>query len=323
MAAVCALLASAAHAQKPQAPPPNAVGAAPAAAPADPDLAERASREDGGEVTLIVTNGTRAPIRVNWVDHDGQEGTSEDTVGPGESAELGTTFAGHFFRVRSTEGNAVLSEFRVKDNGGRFEIAIAGSGAAAAPAAPAGGEGPDGKKAAPVAAAKGGHGGVAVPAKGPHVELEVARRNLKSDLQQQIDEFLKLHNDARAEVGLPALTWDPKLAAVAQQWAETLAARGDELEHNTAIEYGENLAGYLPQYGERPVHGAKMWYDEIEGYTGQEIGAPEPPVVGHYTQMVWRSTARVGFGMAMTPSGMAILCANYSPGGNTIGERPY
>lgn len=332
--AFCVCLALSAHAQKRQAAPQNAMNAAPAA-PAGGDLAEKKSREDGGQVTLIVTNATAAPIRVNWVDHDGKEGTSEDTIPAGDTVEMGTTTAGHFFRARAVKGNAVLKEFRVKDNGGQFKIAIAASGAAPAPAAKAESaaapvaKAADAKPvekqpaAAPAAAVKGGRKGVTVPAKGPQVDLEVARKNLKANMPQQINEFMKLHNDARAEVGLPPLTWDPQLAAVAQKWAETLAARGDDLEHNTSIKYGENLAGYLPQYGERPVHGAKMWYDEIKSYTGQKIGDPEPPVVGHYTQMVWRSTTHVGFGIAMAPSGMVILCANYNPGGNMIGETPY
>lgn len=305
--------------------PQNLVIAALESAQTPADLAEKKSKDEGGEVTLIVTNKTPIPIRVNWVDQDGKEGVSKDTIAAGATLEMGTTFAGHFFRARAIDGNTLLQEFRVKDDGGKFKISIVAEGNPAEMGlekpiddnpAPA-------PNPAPAADAAAHQGGVVVPAKGPEVSIEIARKNLKVNMQQQIDEFMKLHNDARAEVGLPPLTWDPKLAEVAQKWAESLAAKGDDLEHNTSIKYGENLAGYLPQYGERPVHGAQMWYDEIKGYKGQKIGDPEPPVVGHYTQMVWRSTTHVGFGMAMAPSGMVILCANYNPGGNMIGETPY
>ncbi|MBL9131252.1 MAG: hypothetical protein JNG86_08640, partial [Verrucomicrobiaceae bacterium] len=44
---------------------------------------------------------------------------------------------------------------------------------------------------------------------------------------------------------------------------------------------------------------------------------------GHYSQMVWRQSTHVGFGIAMTKKGMVMLCANYSPAGNMIGEHPY
>ncbi len=39
--------------------------------------------------------------------------------------------------------------------------------------------------------------------------------------------------------------------------------------------------------------------------------------------MVWRGSSRVGFGVAMTKSGMVMLCANYDPAGNMMGEHPY
>ena len=164
-------------------------------------------------------------------------------------------------------------------------------------------------------------GPVVVPQKGAQVDIGIARRMLKADMDTLIAEFMKLHNDARAEVGVPPLQWDDKLAAYAQQWAENTAARS-KMEHRPDGKYGENLAGYLPQYGERPVHGAKMWYDEKKDYNGEKVGQ-ERKVVGHYTQMVWRKSTHVGFGIAMQKDGMVMLCANYSPAGNMIGEHPY
>jgi pathogenesis-related protein 1 len=175
---------------------------------------------------------------------------------------------------------------------------------------------------ATLAGAQDGPNGSTIPKAGPHVEIAVARKKLRDDMPKQIAEFMKLHNDARAEVGVPPLEWDDGLAAYAQEWAETIAAR-DEMEHRPNGKYGENLAGYLPQYGERPVHGAKMWYDEIKEYHGEKIDGQNFQQFGHYTQMVWRKTTRVGFGMAMTPKGMVMLCANYAEAGNMMGEHPY
>jgi uncharacterized protein YkwD len=169
---------------------------------------------------------------------------------------------------------------------------------------------------APVA--KGGP--AQAPAKGGQVDIETARKQLRADMPAKIAEFMKLHNDARAEVGVPPLQWDEKLAAYAQEWAENTAARS-KMEHRPNGKYGENLAGYLPEYGERPVHGAKMWYDEKKDYRGEKIR--EGMNTGHYTQMVWRQSTHVGFGIAMQKDGMVMLCANYSPAGNMIGEHPY
>lgn len=165
--------------------------------------------------------------------------------------------------------------------------------------------------------------GVVVPDKGPQVSIETARKKLRDNMKSQIAEFMQLHNDARAEVGVAPLEWDAKLAAYAQQWADHLAAKGSDLEHRPNNKYGENLAGYLPQYGDRPVHGAKMWYDEKKDYHGEAISDTNYMTFGHYTQMVWSKTTKVGFGMAMAPDGMVILCANYEDAGNMIGEKPY
>jgi len=314
-----------------QAKPKKAVNAA--ASQSASDLADKRSKEEGKQVTLIVTNTTPIPIRVNWVDHEGKEGVSQDVIAAGATVEMGTTTAGHFFRARAIDGNTFLQEFRVKDNGGKFKISIAAQGNPAemglekpidAPA-DSGKSTPAQKtsstdKTAP-AKVSGQTGKVVIPAKGPTVSVAEARKHLKDNMPQKINEFMKLHNDARAEVGVSPLTWDSKLAAVAQKWADTLAAKGDDLQHSSNSPYGENLAGYLPEYGENPVHGAGMWYAEIKDYKGQKIGSAD--TTGHYTQMVWRGTTHVGFGIAMTKSGMVILCANYNPAGNMMGELPY
>ena len=66
-----------------------------------------------------------------------------------------------------------------------------------------------------------------------------------------------------------------------------------------------------------------MWYDEKKDY--RDVGpmtATNYANCGHYTQMVGRRSSRVGFGVAMAPDGMAILCANYDPAGNMQGEHP-
>jgi pathogenesis-related protein 1 len=164
--------------------------------------------------------------------------------------------------------------------------------------------------------------GKPLPKNGPHTSIEAARGKLRENMQQQIDEFMQLHNDARAEVGAPPLVWDEGIAAYAQEWAEQIAAE-DKMEHRPGGKYGENLAGYLPEYGERPVHGAHMWYEEIKDYKGGKMEGDNYRDVGHYTQMVWRKSTRVGFGMAMTKNGMVMLCANYEVAGNMDGEHPY
>ena len=132
--------------------------------------------------------------------------------------------------------------------------------------------------------------------------------------------FMLIHNNARAEVGVGPVQWDPTLAAYAQQWADQLARTG-KFEHRPNGKYGENLAGFHPPDG--PDAGARMWLAEKKDFRGEKIDDRNFMKVGHYTQMVWRGTQRVGYGTAKNSKGMWILVANYDPAGNMLGEHPY
>lgn len=71
----------------------------------------------------------------------------------------------------------------------------------------------------------------------PQLLNEKAKRDLSEDEQQA----LKLHNDARAAVGVPDLEWDAGLAADALAYAQELVNIG-HLEHSSGSGEGENLS---------------------------------------------------------------------------------
>ena len=62
-----------------------------------------------------------------------------------------------------------------------------------------------------------------------------------------------------------------------------------------------------------------MWYDEIKDYNWKN---PEISIekTGHFTQVVWKDTKEVGFGVAISPSGEFYAVANYYPAGNFVGN---
>ena len=132
--------------------------------------------------------------------------------------------------------------------------------------------------------------------------------------------FLAVHNEARAAVGVPPLVWSDKLATYAQDWANRLARSG-KFEHRPDNPYGENLAAYSERRG--PEYGAQVWLSEKKDYHGEIIDSRNYHRFGHYTQLVWRTTTHVGYGIARSSNGMWILVANYSPAGNVQGEFPY
>jgi uncharacterized protein YkwD len=149
-----------------------------------------------------------------------------------------------------------------------------------------------------------------------------------SDLSEKDAQVaLEYHNRVRKEVGAPPLQWSKELAAYAQEWAAHLAAKGCSMAHRPrsgewAQQYGENLF-----WGSNSLYSVKdacvSWYSEKKDFTGPVFTGNEANVVGHYTQMVWRSTTKVGIGVARCSNGAIIIVANYDPPGNYLGENAY
>ena len=140
--------------------------------------------------------------------------------------------------------------------------------------------------------------------------------------------FVDYHNRVRKRVGVGEVRWSEELAKYAQEWADHLAETGEFLHRPSsgewAQDYGENLA----------IHGsiiqcAEAWASEQEHYPETR---PTPAdfaefKAGHYTQMVWQSTKRIGAGVAIVRNGqfagLKLVVCNYDPAGNIIGEKPY
>ena len=139
----------------------------------------------------------------------------------------------------------------------------------------------------------------------------------------EADALVKEHNDARDKVGVQQrVTWSKDLAQYAQKWADRIAETG-KLEHRRQGKYGENLAaGPAERYG--ATEAAAAWLKEKEAY---DAGKREPGKVGHYTQMVWSRTTRIGAGKAVIKAGpmkgWTVVVCNYDPRGNVRGQRPY
>jgi hypothetical protein len=153
-----------------------------------------------------------------------------------------------------------------------------------------------------------------------------------------VNVILDLHNRARAEVGVPPLTWSDTLAASAQSWAEHLATI-NEMVHSSGQPYGENLAGWthgcglaslVPplDYNNGVCPGDTLrtmvmsWINEKQDFVP---GTPSFPIAGHYTQVVWKDTKEVGCGMATASANRPndYLVCQYAPPGNQNSQPPY
>ncbi len=140
----------------------------------------------------------------------------------------------------------------------------------------------------------------------------------------EMDAIVAFHNKVRKEVGAPPIEWSQELAARAQEWADYLA-KMNKFEHRPhsgkyAQKYGENIAGAMSE--QQGVEACKMWYSEKKFYKGGKLTGANWYKSGHYTQMVWGKTTKIGLGKAKGKR-WAIIVGNYDPAGNMMGEKPY
>jgi uncharacterized protein YkwD len=148
----------------------------------------------------------------------------------------------------------------------------------------------------------------------------VEHPNLIKLTQSQKQEFIDAHNKWRSDVGVPPLVWNDDLENYAGEWAIINGKKNCKMQHRDDTDYGENL--YWSSGKPFSPRGAvDSWGSEIEDYNDELIGQ-EKAVVGHYTQIVWRTTTEVGCAAFQCGSALLVVC-NYNPAGNWVGEHPY
>jgi uncharacterized protein YkwD len=146
------------------------------------------------------------------------------------------------------------------------------------------------------------------------------------EAKAQLQGITAAHNQARASVApaastpLPALQWSATVAATAQAWADRCV-----FEHSGGS-YGENLYADTGQGDASAV--VADWVAERASYDFSSNTCSG--VCGHYTQVVWAKSLRLGCGVtrctAHSPLGSGtwnLWVCNYDPPGNFIGQRPY
>lgn len=148
--------------------------------------------------------------------------------------------------------------------------------------------------------------------------------------------ILNMHNQARCSVNppaanMPAVTWDPMLAQVAQTHADQ-----EVFQHNanrTADYASVGGSGYV---GENIALGAasttlatlvNLWIGEGMNFDAASNTCAAGAACAHYTQVVWADTLRIGCGISQIYAppffGAKFLVCNYAPGGNFLGQPPY
>ncbi|NXU77563.1 GLIP1 protein, partial [Oreotrochilus melanogaster] len=150
-----------------------------------------------------------------------------------------------------------------------------------------------------------------------------------------IDDCVSIHNDLRAKVQPPAsnmryMTWDAALARTARAWAKRCV-----FEHNIYLDKKYQCHPNFTSVGENIWTGShqaftvanaiKSWYNEFEFYNFTDQKCTK--VCGHYTQVVWDYSYKIGCAVAFCKEVVGIRNAahfvcNYAPSGN-YPRKPY
>ena len=140
---------------------------------------------------------------------------------------------------------------------------------------------------------------------------------------------LAAHNRERAALDIRPLRWNPTLAADAAAWGRHLVKVGHLVHYQEAPDdddpQGENLwAGTRDHYGLEAMVG--LWIAEKKNFragifpANSRTGDLED--VGHYTQLIWRSSGEVGCALVKGRRDDFLVC-RYAEGGNVLGEAPF
>ena len=187
---------------------------------------------------------------------------------------------------------------------------------------------------------------------GPDCNSAVCSNELSTN---EIQEILDKHNELRSlvaqgnQAGQPSatnmnkLTWDSELARNAQRWADQCPDDPPHDPNRKTLKFpmqpGQNKAdswNSVNDFDWQLSTKIQSWYDEVKDFPSDNVKAfsmnGATGVIGHYTQVVWAETKKVGCGVmyykdsrpksSSYPYRKTLVC-NYYPPGNYLGQPVY
>jgi len=157
--------------------------------------------------------------------------------------------------------------------------------------------------------------------------------------QALMDEFVAAHNAARSGTltpppspALPPVSWDQTLGDSAYDYLSKCPGGNVDLAPHNANRTGDYKAlGGTDSVGENiyagtvavsPTDAVDTWMSEASKY---DYNTNDINAAGHYTQVVWRASVRIGCAIVNCPNykySNTILC-DYAPAGNNTNQKPY
>jgi len=125
------------------------------------------------------------------------------------------------------------------------------------------------------------------------------------------------HNALRALEGaanMELMVWNRQLASRAASWAKKCTYLHDPGPDGQNIAGGGNPNNLAPRI--------TKWYSEKAHYNFDTRTCARGKKCGHYTQVVWATSRKVGCAFRRCPDKVVMIC-NYWPAGNFKRRRPY
>ena len=157
---------------------------------------------------------------------------------------------------------------------------------------------------------------------------DVLLQNQHSNSSTQ--DYAQLHNQLREQYFQGyALIRSATLEQDAQSRANYLAKTG-KFSHdpsNLSHKYGENLFAFSENSTPNFKSIIQKWYKEGSYYDYETNSCQSGKVCGHYTQIIWKNSQKIGCASAQYQKGRFkngyVTVCKYYPYGNIIGQRPY
>jgi hypothetical protein len=154
---------------------------------------------------------------------------------------------------------------------------------------------------------------------------------------EEKDAMLDRHNYHRSRIArglvdsnppgadIVLLEWEERSVKSSFNWASHCLQRHNTNKARRFGSYetvGQNIASFV-EVNASMVKAVDLWYNEINYFNYTKLSCSG--ICGHYTQVIWSSSAVIGCANAYCPNSnlQSNIVCEYAPGGNWDGEHPY
>ena len=154
----------------------------------------------------------------------------------------------------------------------------------------------------------------------PKGDIKIKKGKTKEDYSKFELDALELHNKYRSKHHSPPLTLNKDLCYIAKKFADKLIQNNKKKYDYSFGKYkdndmGENIFLFIGKQASAEI-AVDAWYNESKIY---DFKKDFQKGTEHFTQLVWKDTKEVGFGIS-NQGNKCFIVANYYPPGNFLGK---